>query len=549
MGRLPAVLRHRLGAPLLLLGLLVALSALMDPGGTLGTDTGAKVITLETMQRNGTARPVVGYWAEEWDPTGAVHPLYQAGRNDDGEWVIVTTLPMLEAARPLYELGGYRLALLLPMLGTVGCALVARSLAGRMGDADDAVLAFWVVGAASPLLLYGLDLWEHSVGVAACGAAVVLLVDHLTRGERWWRPLLAGGLLGAAATLRTEAIVYTAVAVGVVGLVLLARRRVGSAAALGALAAAGFAGPWLLNRWMEIQLGGQSRASRAGGAVEAAGARLQERVDQALVMTLGAKGDSIGSIVIGTAVVGLVLLGVRAERGGDRRLALIVVALAGVPLLVGAVSGLAFVPGLLVAFPLAVLALTSRPRGPSAWLVAIAVVALPVVWVTAYVGGGGPQWGSRYTLVSTLLLAVVATVGLLRRHPVVGRGVLVLTAGVSVLSVVWLGVRSRSVDALFEDLTAVDAEVVIARNGFLLREGGAATVGQPWLSTGDEEAFTLATEVAEAAGARRVAVVEYGAAAPPDEVVPDGWSEATRTESSLAGTGIGIVVYEVPGAG
>lgn len=546
IGRLPALVRHPVGAPIALLGLLVALAFVMDPGGTLGTDTGAKVITLESMERGGTARPVVGYWAEPWDPAGIAHPLYQAGRNDDGEWVIVTTLPMLEAARPLYAVGGYRAALLLPMLGTVGCALVARGLARRLGDADDAALAFWVVGVGSPLLLYGLDLWEHSLGVAACGGAVLLLLDHVADRRRWWRPLLAGALLGAAATLRTEALVYAALAVGVSGLVLLGRREVAAAMRLGLATVLGFAGPWLLNRALEGWLGGQSRAARTGSAASVAGDRVGDRAHQALVTTFGAKGDSAGSIAIGLAVVVLVLVAVRAERRGDRRLAVTAVGLAALPLAVGALSGLAFVPGLVAAFPLAVLALTTRPTERSTLVLGVALGALPLVWAASYVGGAGAQWGGRYTLTSTLLLAVVASVGLVRRHPVVGPALLAVTVAVSALSLVWLGVRSRSVDSLFDEVAAVDADVVIARNGFLLREGGAATVGERWLSVASEDAYALAADVAEQSGARRVAVLEQGAAAPPDASVPEGWQEVERTASSLAGTGIGIVVYALP---
>src|SRR3546814_3677047 len=102
----------------------------MSPGGYLGTDTGAKVATLEVMDQRGSAKPQLGYWAEQWDPDGSLHPIYDSDPID-GEWVHVTTLPMLELARPLYALGGYRLTLLLPMAGAVGAAFASRSLARR----------------------------------------------------------------------------------------------------------------------------------------------------------------------------------------------------------------------------------------------------------------------------------------------------------------------------------------------------------------------------------------------------------------------------------
>src|SRR5205807_2001537 len=149
-------------------------------------------------------------------------------------WVDVTTVPMLYLGYPLYRLGGYRLALLLPMLGAVAAALAARALARRLG-ADEGVgwAAFFLVAVASPLAIYALDFWEHSIGVALMGWGVVLLLDALrlaapvsgapgrqngdpTRqkavGVRsWGRAAATAGLLfGAAATLRTEALVYAA---------------------------------------------------------------------------------------------------------------------------------------------------------------------------------------------------------------------------------------------------------------------------------------------------------------------------------------------------
>src|SRR3546814_12247060 len=104
----------------------------MSPGGYLGTDTGAKVATLEVMDQRGSAKPQLGYWAEQWDPDGSLHPIYDSDPID-GEWVHVTTLQMLELARPLYALGGYRLTLLLPMAGAVGAAF-ARSDERRLGQ-------------------------------------------------------------------------------------------------------------------------------------------------------------------------------------------------------------------------------------------------------------------------------------------------------------------------------------------------------------------------------------------------------------------------------
>ncbi len=249
-----------------------ALSVPMDPAGFLGTDTGAKVATLEHMERGDGTTPDVGYWAEEWDPEGTVHPLYQTYLTTDGTWVAVTTLPMLEVARPLYELGGYRLTLLLPMLGAVACAFAARAISTRVGG--DGWTAFWVVGAASPIVVYALDLWEHSIGVAAMVGGVALVLDVVAERPGRWRALAAGGLFGVAATLRTEALVYALVAVGVgAGTVWIQQGSVARAVRLGGGVVGGGRRRLARQRGAGGVGGRASRARSAPVALRAASAR------------------------------------------------------------------------------------------------------------------------------------------------------------------------------------------------------------------------------------------------------------------------------------
>ena len=116
-----------------LLVVYVALSFLNDTHGFLGTDTGGKVATLEMMSAHHEGRPDVGYWAAEWDPNGDLHPLFDTTLIK-GRWIQVSTLPVLYAAVPLFNLFGYRGVLVLPMLGSVAAALAARALARRLGS-------------------------------------------------------------------------------------------------------------------------------------------------------------------------------------------------------------------------------------------------------------------------------------------------------------------------------------------------------------------------------------------------------------------------------
>ncbi len=176
-------------------------------------------------------------------------------------------------------------------------------------------------------------------------------------------------------------------------------------------------------------------------------------------------------------------------------------------------------------------------------MLVIALAALPLVWAFQYLGGAGPQWGGRYTLTSAVLFGVVGTIGLRERVPVVARGLTLLSVGVAALAVVWLGVRSRSVDDLFDDLRAVEADVVVARGAFVLREGGAATVGEHWLSADSEDAYLVALDVAERSGADTLAVLEYGTATVPAAAAPPGWEEVEHLVLDLTGTPIGVAVY------
>src|SRR3546814_5711638 len=71
-----------------------------------------------------------------------------------------------------------------------------------------------------------------------------------------------------------------------------------------------------------------------------------------------------------------------------------------------ALDGLGFVPGALVAFPAAAVGLLAvGAGGTKAWVALAALVAYPLTWGFQYLGGSLPQWGGRYTLGSTLVLA------------------------------------------------------------------------------------------------------------------------------------------------
>ncbi|HEY5012160.1 MAG TPA: hypothetical protein VIK61_05570, partial [Acidimicrobiia bacterium] len=183
LGALRDLVARPLVAAVVLLVCYLGAAALNNPRGFLGTDTGAKVATLQVMQSRHSFVPDAGYWAAADDPSGSLHPLYDT-RHVGSHYVAVTTLPMILLARPLWALGGDRLALLLPMLGAVAVAAAARALAKRLGSRAPATV-FWVIGLGSPMFLYALDLWEHTLGLACMAWAIVLLHDTWSKHASW----------------------------------------------------------------------------------------------------------------------------------------------------------------------------------------------------------------------------------------------------------------------------------------------------------------------------------------------------------------------------
>lgn len=535
--------RRPLPAVLLLLGLYAVASLFLDPHGTLGTDTGAKVATLDHMVETGTWRPVLPYWAEDADPGGQVHPIYDTGRIDDG-WVHVTTLPMLLAARPLYELGGYRLALLLPMLGAVGAALAARSLASRLRGPESGWAAFWVVGLASPLAVYALDLWEHSLGVACVLGAVALLAGIVDEEPPVARALGAGALLGSAATMRTEAFVYSLVAVGACGLFLLARRRLGPALATGVAAVVGFGVPWFANLALEDAVGGLSRGSRAGGAARTGLGELGDRAHEALVTLFAARSDdSAPVLLIGVLLAALVVVAVRLDRDGAAeralRLAVVVVVLE----VVLAVAGLGFVPGLFAAAPVAAAGLAVRRDGDAAWYVtAVALGALPLVWAFQFLGGALPQWAGRYALSSCALLVVLGVVALAGAQRPVRLAVVAAGAVVTLAGVAWTVQRGHEVDRWFREVADRPEDVLISRNAFFVREGGAASDDRRWLTAVSASDLEVAVHVVEEEGLRTFALVDDDATAPRELL---GASLSGTTVTDFLGNPLYLHSYEL----
>lgn len=558
---MPPVLRHPAVAALVLMAAYLGLSLLMDPMGSLGTDTGGKVATLEVMAANGEAAdPDVGYWAAPWDPEAELHGLYFTAVVGD-RYVNVTTLPMLLVARPLHGLGGHRAALVVPMLGAVACAFAGRALARRVlldppsqggpavsGPRVDQVgwWAYWAVGLASPIAVYALDLWEHTLGVAAMAWAVVALLRARATGG-WVPAAAAGALFGAGFTMRTESVTYAVAAVGVM-VVVVARvdRRLGAAVAMGGASVAGFALVAAANTALETAvLGEPFRAGRAGSAAGRGLGDLGLRAEEALITTVSLhSATDLPVLVLSVGVTaGLALVAWRASRPGDRTPAKVVAAVVGLLYLMRLGEGPGFVRGLVATTPFAAvgLALAWR-RGPTARVTAaIALVALPLVWLFQYTGGALPQWGGRYVLTSGLLLGVVGVACAVDMDVWARRFVAVLAVGITALGLVWLAERSSSVGDAAREVAGRPEPVVVSELSFWLRELGAVYEGSRWLTADDPGSLARAAGIVRTAGYDRFAYIELDEDDPP---AVEGFRPVEVDEVIWLGVPFRIVTYE-----
>jgi len=462
----------------------------------LSSDVGGKTAALEAMVDRGDWNPDLGYWAEASDPEGVVFPFANTTKTENGKWVNTTSLPMVLAARPLWAIGGARLALLIPMAAAAGAALVAGRLQQRLDPAGRSS-AVWVVGLATPVAVYALDFWEHSLGVFLMGFGVLLLVESIDR-RSMGRALGAGAAFGLAATMRQEALVYGFVAGTVLAVELFRGRSkqqswsrdvlICGSMAFGAVAML------VANAVAEIVLYGASlRSGRTVGATASAGNNIGDRVDAAFTITLSPL-NGIDPIATGFGIVilaGLTWLLLAVLGDHDRRApAALLIAIATVLLLRVARFGPSFVPGMVPAAPLVVAgAVLGIRSGAHRTMAVIALAPVPLVYLTQYVQGAVPQWGGRYLLFTGFLLVVVACSLL----PVLDRAVFtgLVVAGLFVTSTgIWF--NAERTNLLADDFELIDSvangDVVVWYDPFMAREAGPAMLEQRWLSSvGDRE--------------------------------------------------------------
>lgn len=135
-------------------------------------------------------------------PLPLIDPFFRI-RGDHAHATTSELFPLISA--PFVALFGIRGAYVLPAIGFLGAILGIGYVGKRLDPERSVVLLFLVAGAATPLLFYGLEFWEHAPAVGAAAISTGLLLDSSLR-----RAFGAGLFAGLAVLLRPEALWYVA---------------------------------------------------------------------------------------------------------------------------------------------------------------------------------------------------------------------------------------------------------------------------------------------------------------------------------------------------
>lgn len=489
--------------PLAVFLLVLAVALLGDTAAHSGSDAGGKAATVQNIADHGLDGADLGYWAEGSDPTGEHHPIFNTSRKDGG-WIQVTSAVMPTASSAGQHVAGDLGALWLSLLAVPVGALAAAALARQLG-APSGRLAFWVIGAASPLTFYGTDQWEHAPALALALWTVVLIRQHpLGR-----RAVATGALFGLAVVLRREGAALLAL-VWLAELlrpelrrdrIAFVRHAVAAAAAGVACVAVVFVTTRFDSSVLGRSLGGRT-LNQAGSAGSDVGERFHDGILTSISFYTALGATEILMSLAVFAGVALAALGWRRDDESLTRIG-VVLAVACVAMRVILV-GTGFVPGALAALPL-VAAAPILARRDGLRLVVVGALAIVAVIATQWTGSLAAQWGGRYLLLPAAVIAVVAAAEFERRdarHPA-ALGALACTVLIAGLGLAWHVERTNGIVESRDAILAVTGDdVVVSAHAHFPREVASDVIGERWLRAdyADDVAAALAIARVEAPG-------------------------------------------------
>jgi len=485
----------------------------------------------------------------EADPDGAAFPLARSTPTSEG-WAPFAKHPTYSIVLAAADgLGGVPAMVVLSLVGTVAAAGIATALAGRL-DESLARPALWVTGLASPLVFDAHLLMAHTLGAAAAGGATLCAL-RAASSRRW--PAVAGtaALTALAVLLRNEAVLYAialAAALLVVGTI---RRRPGFSIAGLAAGGAGLSAMWAEPRLVGWLIPGGTGAE----AVEVPASELgfvAGRV-QGLVVTwlLPSYQVGLGTALLAISVLAVIVGAVIVRRRGDEQGIVVMAALAAGAAVARLALAPEVVPGLLVAFPLLVVAAILVRRSAlstdvAAVLAGTTLLFAAAVLATQYSTGGSGEWGGRYFALALpaavpvalhVLRGAAAALGSQARRAALV-GLVVTSTAIAASGILALRTVHGNTDRV------VEATVDAARRDGPAGDGGTAVVltseealprlawdrldGARWLRTEPEDLAAM-LERLDGLGVTELTFVTRDEARDHDPVT-DGWRATDRQE-------------------
>ena len=190
---------------LIVLGLffLLAHVLMLPPQGWMTGDQGSKYLQARAFATQGPWNPAIQVASRDLDP----QYVYQEPKlkNRRGRLVseFLWLLPLLAA--PFLRVLGLQGLYVVPALSVMAIFAAAAALGRRLGD-DRGIRTAWTVLLITPVVLYGLEFWEHAPAAACVMIAAVLALPTLDRGAAS-RLIGAGAAIAAGALFREEVIV------------------------------------------------------------------------------------------------------------------------------------------------------------------------------------------------------------------------------------------------------------------------------------------------------------------------------------------------------
>ena len=166
-------------------------------------DGGVKLWQVQAILRTGQLEAPINYPGAIYDPRHQYSPFVPPWFFwQDGRPYSEYTSPFIWASVPLYVAFGHAGLLLLPWLTSALLIILAGWLAWRARPDRSAALVPIIVGLGSPLVIYGMEFWEHTPGALLAVFALAGIVKAADSPLRSIWVILAGAAVGLGLTMR-----------------------------------------------------------------------------------------------------------------------------------------------------------------------------------------------------------------------------------------------------------------------------------------------------------------------------------------------------------